>query len=474
MMSLRTGARIGAVSLLVVGGLPLGGAVRADDIRTDTTLGGFSVDVQASPVLVLLDDPNLQIPRPTGTSALEADPNYTLASVSAGPNARAVASSLWPGNLFGEGLSAINPQIPPYPIKAESRYPDKPYTAAGPDRGVLTNSTAKGLDATATADGTPTNKPGQVKVGSATSTSTATVDVKNVAIGTATSAVHDVSLLGGVIHIGSVTTHLVTSTDGKSPRSSGSTTVSGLSINGQGYTVDDKGVHAAGHGAGTPPLTSPSQLADLGISIRGIVQSTTKTTNGISRNASGLVIKVDTAPLRKALSPVTGVVNPVLAGIISNLPPDQQGNFYYLLKATPSITFVFGSASTGSAATLPISFSFPPSNFPTAPGGVVSNPGGTVAPGSTAVPPGLDTTSPSVSGPTAPGPVLQAPGTNVASTSNAGFSGIGAGWLLAALVGSGLLAWVLVRFLGLAGGVLGFGCGLGAPTSVPNLRSVAA
>jgi hypothetical protein len=443
-------------------------------VRTDTKLAGFAIDVQASPCLILLDDPKLQIPRPTGTSALEADPNFTLASVSAGPNAHAVASSLWPGNLFGEGLSALDPRVPDYPVKAESRYPDQPYSDTGPDGGVLTNSSAQGLDATATADGAPTNKPGQVTMGGATSTSTATVTTKDVAKGTATSAVHDVSLLGGVIHIGNVTTELSTTADGKTSKATGTTTVSGLTVNGIGYTVDDKGVHLAGNGFQPPPLQTPSQLDTLGISIRSITQQTTRTTGGVNRTASGLIIRVDTAPLRAALASPLSPVYAQLASVISNLPPDQQGNFYYLLKATPSITFVFGSASSESAATLPISFSFPPTTFPTGPlGGTVGGPPlagtGGPAPG---VLPATGPDLPAVTSPNGPGPALQPPTTNAASSSGDGFAGIGAGPLAGALLLSGLLAWGLVRFLGLAGGALGFGCRLGAPTSLPNLRSV--
>src|SRR4051794_6748932 len=125
--SLRKGARVLVVSALTVGSLPLGGVVSADGVRTDTTLAGFAVKVEASPLRILIDDPTLAIPRDPGTAVVEADPNFSMAGVSAGPNAIAIGSSLWPGNLFGEGLPALTGG-PGYPIKAEARYPDKPYT----------------------------------------------------------------------------------------------------------------------------------------------------------------------------------------------------------------------------------------------------------------------------------------------------------------------------------------------------------
>ncbi|MCU1594688.1 MAG: hypothetical protein JWO12_2080 [Frankiales bacterium] len=481
---LRTAARVAVASAVVVGSVPLGGVVSAGDIRTDTKLAGFAVTVEASPLRVLLDDPNLAIPHDPGTAIVEGDPNYTLASVAAGPNARAVTSTVWPGNLFGEGLAQLPPPTSPvhpaYPIKGEARYPDKPYTAQGVDGGALSIAEAMGLDAHATADGTPTNKPGQVTVGDATSTSKATVTPKDEAVGDAFSAVKDVDLVAGVIHIGAVTTKIVTQSDGKKLVSSGTTTVSGLTIGGQAFTVDDKGLHAAGNGSALPALTAQA----LGISATLLNQKVVKTTNGVSRAAGGLVIDIDTGPLRKQLSPVTGVTNPILNGIIGNLPPDQQGNFYYLVKATPHITFVFAEANSSAAATQPLSFSFPgfgAPSFPT-PGGGFS---GSVAPGSpnpgagAVITPGIadipggSAVVPRLADQGGGSPVL-APTTQAASTTGSGFAGIGAGPLLGAVAASGLIGWLLLRFLGLAGGALGVGCRLGAPTSVPNLRSVTA
>lgn len=477
----RTAGRVLTVSALTVGTLPIGSSVRADGIRTETKLAGFNITVEAAPLRIYIDDPELAIPRDPGTAPVEADPNYTLASVTAGPNALAITSTFWPGNLLGTGLAQVADGAPAYPLQGAARYPDKPFDASGVDGGALSSAHAEGLEAKAVADGTPTNKPGQVMVGGITATSAAAVTDKDVAVGTATSAVQDIDLLAGVIKIGSVRTVLTTRADGVKPTSEGSTAVAGLTIAGQAFTVDDKGLHAAGQGSALPALDTPAEIGKaLGISARTLTQSSSAIPGGVKRAAGGLVIDIDTAPLRKALAPVLGPVGGALNSVIGNLPPEIASQLYYFVKATPHLTFVFASANAKSSATLPITlppFEFP--SFPSAPGGFVSNPGtgtgvstgplpGTIAPGVVGAPPTVD-------GGTAQPPVLSGPGTNLASSeSGDGFAGIGAGWLLGAFLGAGLIGWGLIRFLGLAGGALGIGCRLGAPTSVPNLRSVTA
>jgi hypothetical protein len=481
--SLRTSGRVLAVSALTVGTLPLGSAVHADAVRTETKLAGFSVTVEASPLRVLIDDSELQIPHPSGTAVLEGDPNYTLASVSAGPNARALTSTFWPGNLLGEGLPALAQQQ--YPLKGEARYPDKPYDQAGVDGGQLSGAHAEGLDAVATADGTPVNKPGAVMVGKVTSKSTASVTDKDVATGTALSAASDINLLG-LIRIGAARTVLTSLADGKKASAAGTTTVTGLTIANNDFSVDDKGLHAGPQSSGLPALDTPPQVSKaLGITAHVVNQTQTTVPGGVNRVAGGLVIDIDTGPLRQLLTPVTGKVNPLLNQLIASLPDKLSpvsSQLYYLVKATPHITFILASANAGSAATLPLTlppFEFPA--FPSTPGGFVSSPGSSgSAPLPDAIAPGGAVGTPPLVGGT-PGtgvaPTLPfGPGADAsASTTDAGFSGIGPGWLLGAFLGAGLIGWGLVRFLGLAGGaLLGAGCRLGAPTSVPNLRSVTA
>ena len=66
------------VGLLAVASAPAGAA---EQVRTETALGGYRIDATASPLLVLLDDPSVPIPRPPGAALLEADPSFTKTSL---------------------------------------------------------------------------------------------------------------------------------------------------------------------------------------------------------------------------------------------------------------------------------------------------------------------------------------------------------------------------------------------------------
>jgi hypothetical protein len=480
-MNARSLSRITVVSALTVGFLPFGTVVGAETVRLSTQLGGFSVNVEGAPFKALVDDPKAAVPRPTGTAVVEGDPNFTLASTTTGPNTRAVGSTVWPGNLFGEGLAQVGPGLPSYPLKAEARYPDTPYAQDGQfDGGQLSHATALGLDAFATASGAPKSIPGQVSLGDASSTSTTTVTDKNIALGTVVASVTNVDLVG-VIHIGSVKTELNVQSNGTKGTSSGHTTVSGVTVAGQGYTVDETGAHAGGQGGGLPPVANPDPLALLGITFSGVTQKATTTGATAARQATGLIITIDTLALKTALAPALGPVKTIYSSIISNLPPDQQGNFYYLINATPKLSFVLGSASASSAAVLPLSFdnTFPPPAFPESPAYLPNAPTNPILsgnPGSGGLPlapaPLGAVDAVPVTG-AVPPVVLRPSGAVSQASASSDFAGIQPAWLLLALGASGLLGWLLIRFLGLVVGLpLGLGCRLGAPTSLPNFRSV--
>lgn len=466
------------------------GPASGDTIRTDTSLGGFSVKTNAAPFKVLIDDPASAIPH-EGPAIVEADPSYTAATLETGPTARALASSLWPGTLLGDGVgAATNGGVAGYPLKADAKYPDKPYTdtahgclqpdqpatCAG-DGGALMSAQALGLDVKALAKMVPAEVPG-VALGAMSSVSTATVK-DGVAIGTSASHLSDVSLLDGMISIGSVSTTISVRSNGKKAVSDGQTVVSGLSIMGMGYVVDDKGARPTGVPGG-PSVPVPTGVADpaqqLGITISGLSQDHTQDVSTATRDAKGLRITLDTVLIRSILDQATpSPLKDALYSLFSQVPPiptpagdqDVQGYLFYLMSTTPKITFIIGAGSGVSAATEPLTFTWP--DLPIG-GGFAPPPvtGGATTPTAPVTSPVLPVTG------GAPAPVV-APG-NLPSAVKAAakdpFHGLSPGLLLLVLALAGAGGWGLVRLQSAALlGAAGAGrCNDDLSPTLPDLR----
>lgn len=451
-------ARSLAVVALLTGSMAgAAGPASGGQIRTDTTLGGYSVRVESAPLRIEFDDPSVPIPRPPGSAIVEADPSYTLATLDSGPTSRALSSSFWPGNLLGDGWSQVVGGIPipgipgTYPIKADARYPDNPHEATDSQNGAFMRASAEGLDVVATARANPGDPPGALGVASVTSTSGATVQ-NGVAIGTSTTHVSNFEFMSGLIKVGSVSTTLTTSSDGEKPTSSGTTVVSGLTVAGYGYSVDDKGAHLVSvpgnPGAPAPPQNTFDPLKALGITINGLTQAAQHDQTSATRTAQGLRITIDAKALRQALQPVTSVTNGPVGTIISKLPSSipnipQLGNpqsfAYMAYETTPKITIVLGSADGQTAATQPLGFNFPPVGFPSTD---VAAPGiGTVAPPAAVTSPG------GITSPTGQAPTVVTPATKpLASTGpRKGFGGLSAAFLLLAAAVAGTLGFGLVK-----------------------------
>jgi hypothetical protein len=371
----------------------------------DTTLGGFTVTALAEASTGQYEQPNLPIP---ATPTAEFDEGYAATTDNYGPTGSAVASTVYPGQVIANsgpeaGLlfpGAPIPPLPLWPVEATSNYPQTPNstTTNKPGVNMEATSTANANTATATignnsptagaATNTCTTVPGAGTVtgalggltgGSSTSGSgnpaestsslmgisyssgTSTSGASG-ALATASASATDsgISILAGLICIGSVTSTATATSDGTTGKVGGSTVVSNVVIAGQPATVDTSGIHAAGNSSpGAPSLSVMNTLLfQLGMTMT--VTNPTDVVKGAaaSRTLDGLRITINLTTLDAAANKFSTLLP---ASFTSQLPlpiPNSQQLTMDLgtvsVSSTASPAFIVGnSGAATSPATTP-------------------------------------------------------------------------------------------------------------------------
>ncbi len=243
--------------------------------------------------------------------------------------------------------------------------------------------------------------------GSTASTSSVELTGVTSAVGAASTDVRDVTI-GGVVHIGAVTSSATGSTDGEHADAKGSTSVSGLSVAGVGVTVDETGISVAGTTVVPPGAADAVTSALVQAQITITLTKPVKTVTGgkVEYSTGGLVVTTPLGTL--TLGGAELVLNATRADDITTPPTGES--------TTPPVTDPGGTTggTTGGAV------------VPTT-GGV--DPGGTTGP------------APIVPGPTLPrtggSPVFA--GVPLSVRTGYGWAWVVSGLLLSFLAGSWLL-----------------------------------
>lgn len=388
-----------AVSLaaLVAGLIGTGAAFAQDeDIRVRAEgVQGYSLASDAAPASVEFFASFIPIPTDPGEPQFQITESHTQARVDVGPTSRGLASSVWPGPAVGDGFHTVCACDESYPIKADARYPGETNRSSQtlPSGGGMT-AAALGIDAFATAESATSPGPELMDFGNVASASeTHVLDGRSVA--TVDASASDLSLLAGLITIDSVRTTLESVSDTETATTSGTTEVNGLAILGQGYTVDQDGLHPVEQDEGgdgedeggdgeneggeeeeggdlgevTGDVTDavPDAVAvlrdvlgseelrdEFGISAKVVDHEEEISGSNGRRHAQGLRIIVETAPLRSALEPLP------LNEVVEQVPDDDvKAELFFLLGLSPRIDFVFAEGTVTAAATPPISVGSP-------------------------------------------------------------------------------------------------------------------
>jgi len=248
--------------------------------RADAPFGSgftsFSLAATAPGMQVTYNFPGAQ-PSPQA----EGEVPQSLAELQSGPQGYALSSVAWPGPLVantGSTAQLLNLGLPSStnnaadPVRAEAR------TGTGPP--TVTNSSYPGTSMTATAtpddveaDATIAGANGpapQTRTGNTETDSVSQLTGPAMAAATAHSVVQKVSLAGGVVTIGSVSSTATATSNGTKASASGGTIVNDLQIGGQPAYVDQSGIHLGQSGPSAPVNSIASAIANQALTGAGM------------------------------------------------------------------------------------------------------------------------------------------------------------------------------------------------------------
>ncbi len=349
-------------SATVVGAVTIG----ATSAHADTSLLAWTTQADANPFDLVVDNaagldgvhPLSEIDIPEDTS------NYET-----GPFGYALASILWPGALLGNlgsisgeaGLpSELSSEVPNDPLKAESFYPIGPtsdtYPSGAPSTGLVEMSSyADANQSWAKAGLADVSIPGLFDLQSVQGSTTATAT--SVAQSTASGTFSSLSLLGGLIQIGTTTSTASAQSDGTTPSGTSNTTIGAITIDGEPVSVGSGGLTvgpAAGDlsgllGIGTSVVNELISALNLKMALLPETQSNqgtadTVTSGGLSVSFSlptDLSLTLDCSALPSELASLN---------ILCQLPDELEGlNFTFTLArvtaaayATPPFPLALG------------------------------------------------------------------------------------------------------------------------------------
>jgi hypothetical protein len=433
----RRTKRVRALAYLVVG-LLLAGVfgVRIASAKADTTFGSYSAIASAPGIEGTEDEPSAQA-HPEG----QGDVPYSTSILSNGGVGYGLSSVAWPGAYGGNAGSLILVALPSqagpvpvpdavkgavetvspalqYPIRAEARAGSTPDASYSQIPGTTLTAHADTNNVQSVADVQGAQQPGVATYGNIHSDSSSTLDGNSVKA-LANSTVQNINL-GGVIKIQSLISTATATTDGTTPSANGATLVKGLTVAGQSASIDQSGLHI---GSSTQPVNAVvSQAANqaldkLGMKVYVSQPLTEKDGGNITYQASSVVIT-----WIPPSDPSNNVIIVTLGG--ARVSVAAGAGFDQAAQTTPDAGTAVTPSDTGGGDASAL--------------GTSAVSGDTGALGSSGVPASAGTAIGSTGG-----NAQNLGGVNIAKT----FGGIGAGWLLAGLVGALLIGFGASRLI---------------------------
>jgi hypothetical protein len=392
----RTLLALLGVALLAGVGANASAQSSASDTGATTAIGGFAVASHGEGITFTYNSPGL-IPG-TPSPLFAASLPESLTNMDSGPSGYALASLVYPGPLVADlptvlalgGVPNAN-QIPSYPVRSQAYYPAGPTDASqqvGSGQEVV--SAAEKLAPAQVVYGAA-QLPPVMTAGSITSTSESEVADDQVVTRTRVE-LSNVDVALGLVHMDSIVTDLVATSDGNAAATDGTTTVNGMKVLGQPATIDASGVHLAPSAAAPPPSSSSASpldpitnavqpavdplnqllastlgsanedvnklLVQGGIDVRLIQPTEVKNGGEASRLASGVLVTIrydgSTEPVLSSLLNLIPVESLPSQGV-GPIPFSSPQSIVLALKATHVETIGFAAGSVHAKAAPPVS-----------------------------------------------------------------------------------------------------------------------
>jgi len=226
--------------------------------------GGYKLESSGEGITFTYNSPGLIPGTPSPLFAASLPESAT--NMDSGPSGYALASLVYPGPLVADlptvlalgGVPNAN-QIPGYPVRAQAFYPAGPTTASQDLASGQENVATDASSAQSQVVYGAAQLPPALSVGSITSTSSSLLEQGDVVSRTRVE-LSNVDILLGAVHMDSIVTDLVGTSDSKDAATDGATVVSGLTVFGQPATIDANGVHLSDP---APPTSSSGPLPSL-------------------------------------------------------------------------------------------------------------------------------------------------------------------------------------------------------------------
>ncbi|MGZ4128178.1 MAG: choice-of-anchor P family protein [Actinomycetota bacterium] len=388
--------------------------------RADTSIGGFQMSATADAISMIYDQPSFGLP---AEHTFELRKVHSVSATDSGPSAHGLSSILWPGDVIGNAplglaldlfvqdptsaqyftcLGDPHPCVPvienlksgittlldnyskysgqngfpPYPVRAETFYPQGPADSENPaGAGVMMTAHSDQSLSKSKATLQEAGLSGAFSIGAMTSSTTAGI-VDGKAVSAATTKIADIDFGGGALHIGQISSVLRAVSDGTKATLDKSVIVSGLEIGGQKIVVDNTGLHAGGQ-TQDPVGQISKQLIEKYLTPQGISLIVGKPLDKISGGSassavSGLTVTLNAIGMKNIVDQMpdpykTWLSSPSaspLSPLFGQVTPNIQGLLASPFQFDQNLSFVFGSASVGTAAAPAYNVSIPPVSIP--------------------------------------------------------------------------------------------------------------